>query len=472
MRSRQAKVLHPICGRPMIDWPVTAAREAGATRVIVVDGPGEPLREHLPADVEVAVQPEPNGTGGAVRAGIDLVQRIAAEARENSGAERFEPVVVLSGDVPLISSRTILALTEAHRRTGAGATIVTEVHEDPSGYGRVVRSGTGEIERVVETKAGGDATAEEMEIKEVNSGIYAFDLAALLPALEGLGDANEQGELYLPDVLPAIRLDGWSIASVAALDPVETIGVNDRVALARVRESAQRRILERHMLAGVTIVDPASTLIDVGVTIGQDTVIAPFCCLHGDTKIGTGSEIGPQSTLYDTEVGDQAVVLHSVSRSAAIGDRVAVGPYASLRPGTVMREGSKAGTFVELKNSDVGAGSKVPHLSYIGDADIGEGTNLGASTITANYDGRNKHRTTVGSRVHTSVDTTLVAPVTVGDDAYTGAGSVITDDIPDGELGIARARQTNIEGYAERRAARETELAKSGGRHHEAGDRR
>ena len=464
MRSRLPKVLHPVCGRPMIGWPVAAASAAGAGRIIVVDAPGEPLREHLAADVDVVVQPRLNGTAGAVRAGVDLVQQIAAETRQGAGGEGFEPIVVLSGDVPLITPQTIAGLLETHRRAGAGATMLTEVRDDPTGYGRVVRSETGEVERVVETKSGGDATPEELEITEVNSGIYAFDMAALMPALEGVGSSNEQGELYLPDVLPAMRLDGWSIATRMADDPVETIGVNDRLGLAQVCEIAQRRILEAHMLAGVTIVDPHSTLIDAGVTIGEDTVIAPFCCLYGNTTIGAGSAIGPQATLFDTEVGDEVTVIHSVLRSSTIGDRANIGPFASLRPGTVMRTGSKAGTFVEIKNSDVGAGTKVPHLSYIGDADIGEETNLGASTITANYDGHDKHRTTIGSRVKTSVDTTLVAPVTVGDDVYTGAGSVITNDIPDGALGIARARQTNIDGYAERRR-RQAEPAPSDEQH-------
>lgn len=484
MRSRLTKVLHPVCGRPMIDWPVAAARAAGAGRIIVVDAPGEPLREHLAADVEVVVQPVRNGTAGAVRAGVELIQELAIEARQDSGAGGFDPVVVLSGDVPLITPQTIVGLTETHRHAGAGATMLTEVLEDPTGYGRVVRSENGDVERVVETKAGADATPEQLEIKEINAGIYAFDLAALVPALESVDSTNEQGELYLPDVLPAMRMDGWSIATRASEDPAETIGINDRLQLAQVRAIAQRRILEGHMLAGVTIVDPASTLIDVGVTIGEDTVIAPFCCLYGETKVGAGAAIGPQTTLFDTEVGDEATVIHSVVRSATIGDGANIGPFASLRPGTVMRERSKAGTFVEIKNSDVGAGTKVPHLSYIGDADIGEQTNLGASTITANYDGHKKHRTRIGSRVKTSVDTTLVAPVTVGDDVYTGAGSVITDDIPAGALGIARARQTNIDGYAARRSQRadaehaeradakraDAELAKSGEQRRERDD--
>jgi bifunctional UDP-N-acetylglucosamine pyrophosphorylase/glucosamine-1-phosphate N-acetyltransferase len=232
------------------------------------------------------------------------------------------------------------------------------------------------------------------------------------------------------------------------------LGVNDRIDLAEVARLARKRICERHMAAGVTIVDPSSTVIDVGVAIGEDTVIAPFTSLHGTTAIGQGSVIGPLSTLVDMRIGDGAKVVHSYAYEAEVGDRVSVGPFAYLRPGTILRAGSKAGTFVEIKNSDVGEGTKIPHLSYIGDADIGEGTNLGAATITANYDGYRKHRTTIGSRVKTSVDTTLVAPVAVGDDAYTAAGSVITKDVPPGALGVARARQENVDGYAERRAER------------------
>ena len=266
---------------------------------------------------------------------------------------------------------------------------------------------------------------------------------------------NSQGELYLPDVLPILREHERTVMAHELDDPTELLQINDRRQLAEVTSVAQRQIQERHMLAGVTIVNPAATVIDAEVEIGQDTVIAPFTSLHGKTTIGSGSTIGPSSTLIDTAVGDGSKLVHAYTNGAVVGDRVSVGPFAYLRPGTVLRDGSKAGTFVELKNSDLGAGSKVPHLSYIGDADIGEGTNLGASTITANYDGYRKHRTTIGNRVKTSVDTTFLAPVSVGDDAFTGAGSVIENDVPPGALGIARARQTNIEGYAERRRARE-----------------
>jgi bifunctional UDP-N-acetylglucosamine pyrophosphorylase/glucosamine-1-phosphate N-acetyltransferase len=299
-----------------------------------------------------------------------------------------------------------------------------------------------------------------LHIREINTGMFAFEGGALTAALNEVRADNAQGEHYLPDVLAIIRShERTVIAHELQADSVELLQVNDRCQLAEVTAIAQRQIHERHMMAGVTIVNPAATLIDAGVQIGQDSVIAPFTCLHGDTVIGAGSTVGPGCTLIDARVGDGCKILHSYITGATVQDRVSVGPFAYLRPGTVLRDGSKAGTFVEIKNSDVGAGTKVPHLSYIGDAEIGEGTNLGAATITANYDGTSKHRTKIGNRVKTSVDTTLMAPVTLGDDSFTAAGSVIGQDVPEGALGgspgVARSEQRNVEGYAERRRARE-----------------
>jgi bifunctional UDP-N-acetylglucosamine pyrophosphorylase / glucosamine-1-phosphate N-acetyltransferase len=442
MRSATPKLLHPLCGRPMIAWSVAAAKEAGAGRVIVVESPRRELEGVLDHSVEFAVQEQARGTADAVRA--------AGPQIDGAGT-----VVVLNGDHPLITAGTIRELADVHERSGAAATIATAVLEDPSGYGRVVRAPDGTVERVVETKAGGDASELELHIREVNTGFYAFDARELLSALERVRSDNAQGELFLPDVLPILRDDERTVVAHEISDPGSMLGINDRVALARARALAQRRIAERLMLAGVTIVNPDATVIDVDVEIGRDAVIAPFSSLHGATRIGSGTTIGPASTLIDSTVGKDSKVIHSYVTGAEVGDRVSVGPFAYLRPGTVMREGSKAGTFVEIKNSEVGPGSKVPHLSYIGDADIGEGTNLGAATITANYDGQRKHHTTIGNRVKTSVDTTFVAPVSIGDEAYTAAGSVITKDVPPGALGVARARQENIEGYAERRKDRE-----------------
>jgi len=438
MRSATPKLLHPLCGRPMIAWPVEAAKAAGAGKIVVVDSPERPLQAALDGTVTLAVQPEPRGTADAVKAAADQIDPDA-------------PVIVINADVPLITAETLRSLTEDHERQGAAATMATAVLDDPTGYGRVVRAPDGTVERVVETKAPGDATELELHIREVNTGIFAFEGAALLAALQEVSGDNAQGEFYLPDVLPIIRRHERTVVAHEINDPTETLGINDRVALAEVRVIAQQRIPERHMLAGVTIVDPAATVIDAGVEIAGDSIISPFTSIHGATRIGSGCTIGPLTTMIDTSVGDGATVLHSYVKEADIGPKVSVGPFAYLRPGAVLHEGSKAGTFVEIKNSELGRGSKVPHLSYIGDADIGEDTNLGASTITANYDGQRKHRTTIGSHVKTSVDTTLVAPVTLGDEAYTAAGSVITDDVPPGALGVARERQRNIEGYAERR---------------------
>jgi bifunctional UDP-N-acetylglucosamine pyrophosphorylase/glucosamine-1-phosphate N-acetyltransferase len=363
------------------------------------------------------------------------------------------PVVVLSGDVPLVTAAAIAALVDAHRQSGAAATMATTLLDDPTGYGRVVRAADGTVQDVVETKTAGDATPEQLAIREVNTGIFCFDAAALRDALPRLSTDNAQGERYLPQVLTLLRGEGSAVAAHVVDDPGLVMGVNDRAQLAVIRDIAQRRILDDHMRAGVTIVNPASTVVDASVVIGQDAVIEPGTVLRGTTQIAADAVVGPNTTLIDTTVGEGSKVLHAYATEAVLHAGVSVGPFAYLRPGTVLRDKSKVGTFVEIKNSDIGTGSKVPHLSYIGDADVGEATNLGAATITANYDGFNKHRTTIGSRVRSSVDVTFVAPVSVGDDAYTGAGSIITQDVPAGALGIARERQTNIEGYAARRAA-------------------
>jgi bifunctional UDP-N-acetylglucosamine pyrophosphorylase/glucosamine-1-phosphate N-acetyltransferase len=434
MRSALPKVLHPVCGRPMVLWPVAAALAAGAERVVVVGGPDRALREVLPDGVELAVQERPRGTGDAVR---------AAAPHLDAGAT----VLVLSGDTPLVTADALRELVAGHERAEARATMATMVLDDPAGYGRVVRGADGSVERVVETKVAGDATEDELGIREVNTGIYAFSAGPLIHALGRISADNAQGEEYLPDVLPHLA----PVHAHELGDPALALGVNDRVDLARVTALAQARIHAAHARNGVTIVAPAATLVDADVEIGRDTVIEPFTALRGATRIGGGCRIGPSATLTGAAVGDDAVVLHSVLDGCEVRAGASVGPFAYLRPGALLRDGSKAGTFVEIKNSDIGEGTKVPHLSYIGDADVGPGTNLGAATITANYDGREKHRTTVGSGVRTSVDTTLVAPVTVGDGAYTAAGSVITEDVPPGALGVARARQTNVEGYAERR---------------------
>jgi bifunctional UDP-N-acetylglucosamine pyrophosphorylase/glucosamine-1-phosphate N-acetyltransferase len=416
MKSKKPKVLHDLLGRPMGLWPLHAALDAGAQKVVVVDSPARPLEEVLPEGAVIAVQPEANGTGGAVRAAAEHIDPAA-------------PVVVLSGDVPLVTAAAIAELVEAHE---GQVTMATTHLDDPAGYGRVVRRADGSVEKVVETKKDGDASAEELAIDEVNTGIYVFDGAFLLDALPRLTADNAQAELYLPQAVDFAD----TVKAHVVDDPNLVLGVNDRVALAEVRTIAQRRILDGLMRAGTTVIDPASTYVDVTVTVGQDTTLEPGTALRGATTVGDDCHIGPHVVAYDS----------------TIEDGVKVGPFAYLRPGTHLRTGAKIGTFVEVKNSDIGARTKVPHLSYIGDADVGEDANLGAATITANYDAksRTKRRTTIGDRVKSSVDVTFVAPVTVGDDAYTAAGSVITNDVPSKALGVARERQRNVEGYADR----------------------
>ena len=434
MRSALPKVLHPLCGRPLILWPVSAAEEAGAGKIVVVDNPKRRLEDRLPEGVEVAIQPEPNGTGGAVQA----------------AATHIDPdstVVILAGDVPLITAEALAALVKAHEDSEAQATMATMELDDPGQYGRVIRDETGNVEKVVEAKGGeGDATPEQLEIREVNTGIYAFDGKALLDALDKLRPDNAQGELYLPDVLPQIE----TIQAHLIADPTLTLGVNDRVQLGEVRKLAQRRIHDVLQREGVSILDPDSTHIDADVRIGQDTIIEPGTSLKGNTQIGRDCVVGPHTTITDSILGDGVSIPHSYVVQAQIDDFCTIGPFAYLRPDAHLQAKAKAGAFVEIKNSNIGEGTKVPHLSYIGDTDIGANTNIGAGNITANYDGKRKHRTTIGANVRTSVDTAFVAPVTVGDGAYTGAGSVITDDVPANALGIARARQKNIADYAER----------------------
>jgi bifunctional UDP-N-acetylglucosamine pyrophosphorylase/glucosamine-1-phosphate N-acetyltransferase len=440
MKSKTPKVLHDLCGRPMLHWPALAARAAGAAKLVVVGGADGALEGQLPEAAVLAVQPVANGTGGAVVA-----------AAHEIGPD--DTVVVINGDETLVDAGALRGLVAAHTAAQAAITVATVVLDDPGSYGRVIREADGSLARIVETKADGDATDAERAVKEINVGVYVFAAAPLLAALPQLSSHNAQGELYLTDLLELLRAAGHTVHAHDLQDPNLLVGVNDRAELARVRAVLQRRILDAHMKNGVTIVNPGATTIDAAVSIGQDTTIEPGCVLRGATTIGADATIGPGSTLTDTTVGDASKLVHTYANQAMVHAGVAVGPYAYLRPGTVLRDRAKIGTFVEVKNSDIGEGSKVPHLSYIGDADVGSDSNLGAATITANYDGKNKHRTTIGSRVKSSVDVSFVAPVTVGDDAYTGAGSVITDDVPPGALGMARARQTNIEGYAARRAA-------------------
>ena len=441
MRSSLPKMLHPVCGRPMVAWPILAARRAGPARLAAIVSPDLDISAGLPEGTETVIQPEGDGTGGALRAALDPI-------RES------ETVIVLSGDHPLISAETIAGLLAAHRESGAAATVMTAVLEDPGSYGRIVRDGeSGDLARIVEAKAPGDATPEELEIREVNTGAYAFAAAPLAEALERIGNDNAQGEYYLGDVLPPLREAGLRVVAHAAGDLAVTMGINDRADLAAVEAEARRRILEHHMLAGVTVVDPGSTWVDAEVEIAADARIEPGTSLRGATAVGAGSVVGPLTTLIDTRLGENVGVPHSYLVECEVLDGCSVGPFAYLRPGAHLELGAKAGAFVEIKASRIGEGAKVPHLAYVGDAEIGAGSNLGAGTITANYDGFRKHRTVIGDNARIGVDTVLIAPVEVGDSAYTGAGAVIKDDVPEGALAVSDNDQRNIEGYAERRAA-------------------
>jgi bifunctional UDP-N-acetylglucosamine pyrophosphorylase/glucosamine-1-phosphate N-acetyltransferase len=405
----------------------------------VIVSPNRDLTSALPNGTETVVQPEADGTGGALRAAIELVRA-------------SESVLVLSGDHPLVSAEIIGELIAIHRESGASGTVMTTELEDPGTYGRVLRDSKGEVERIVEAKAPGDATPEELAVCEVNAGTYAFEAGPLAEALERLSNDNAQGEYYLPEVLTLLRASGERVAAFRAPDPGVNLGVNDRAQLAAVAEEARRRLLVAHMRAGVTIIDPASTWIDADVALAPDVTIEPGTTLRGATRVGAGSTLGPMTTLIDARLGEGVTVPHSYLVECEVADGATVGPFAYLRPGAKLGKGAKAGTFVEIKNSEIRAGAKVPHLSYIGDAEVGEDSNIGASTVTANYDGFRKHRTKIGRNVHTGVDTTFVAPVEVGDDAYTGAGSVIAEDVPPGALGISRPEQENVEGYAQKKA--------------------
>jgi bifunctional UDP-N-acetylglucosamine pyrophosphorylase / glucosamine-1-phosphate N-acetyltransferase len=421
MRSDTPKHLHPLLGRRLVDWVIEAGRGLEPERLVVVSSPD--LAAEFD-EVDVAVQATPLGTGHAL-----------ASAKDAVGAYEGD-VLVLSGDSPLLRPESLGSLLETHRREGAAATVLTFRRDDPASYGRIIRGEDGGIRAIVEAT---DATPDELALDEVNSSIYVFRGDALWPALDRLEPGNAQGELYLTDAVRHLVDAGERVVAHEADDPAEPEGVNTRVELAAAAAALRDRINEAHMLAGVTIVDPATTWIEPSVKIEPDAVIGPFTVLNGRTRVGEGASVGP----------------HVVAVDAEIGPRVLVGPFCYLRPGTVLEAGAKAGTFVEIKNSRVGEGTKVPHLSYVGDAEIGEGTNIGAGNITVNFPhkpGLPKGRTTIGRNVRTGVQNAFVAPVEIGDGAWVAAGSVITKDVPPGALAVARARQENKEGYANRGA--------------------
>jgi bifunctional UDP-N-acetylglucosamine pyrophosphorylase / glucosamine-1-phosphate N-acetyltransferase len=436
MRSRTPKVLHPLAGLPMVAHVLGAARSLAPARLVVVvrherDAVAAAVAEHAP-EAEVVDQDEVPGTGRAVEAAVDALGAFDGD------------VLVLSGDVPLVDGGVLDPLLAEHRRTAAAATIVTAVVPDPTGYGRVLRTSAGDVERIVEHR---DATDDERAVAEINAGLYVFRGAGLGPRLAALGSANAQGERYLPEVLVRLRADGERVAAVQAADLDAVAGVNDRVQLAAAARRLNDAIVRRHQLAGVTVVDPLTTWIDATVVIGEDAEIRPNTQLQRATLIAPGAVVGPDTTLVDCEVGEGARVSRTDGTLAVIGAGADVGPFAYLRPGTRLGADGKIGTFVETKNAVIGDGSKVPHLSYIGDTEVGERSNIGANTITANYDGVHKHRTRVGSAVRTGSHNVFVAPVTIGDGVYTGAGTVVRKDVPPGALAVNVAPQRNIEGW-------------------------
>ena len=445
MKSELPKVLHEVCGRPLISYVTDAALSVSPARVVVVSGPDQDaVAGVLPDRCERAIQRERRGTGDAVRAGLEVLGDFDGD------------VAVLVGDAPLVSGEFLADLAAAHRAAGAGVTVATAILVNPGHYGRVLRYANGAVQGIVEAR---DADAEQLLTAEVNTGFYVFSGALLRRLLPQLRAANAQGELYLTDAIHLALSAGERVETHVVADHEVMLAINSRVELAELAALMRRRLLERLMLDGVTLEDPATTYVDWGIVVGRDSFIRANTHLLGATVVGEGCEIGPGSVLRDAVVGDKARVVTSHLVRCTVGERCSIGPFAYIRPGTVLMEGAKAGTFVELKNSTIGEGSKVPHLSYVGDTVIGRHSNIAAGNITANYDGFEKHRTVIGDNVRTGSDTTIVAPVTVGDGAFTAAGSVITQDVPPGSLGVARSRQENIKGYAERIAERHRDKA-------------
>jgi bifunctional UDP-N-acetylglucosamine pyrophosphorylase/glucosamine-1-phosphate N-acetyltransferase len=441
MKSALPKVLHPLLGRTLLGHVLAAADILRAQRTLVVVGHGADqvtahLAEIAPHAVAV-VQEEQKGTAHAVRVALAAVP-------DGDGGT----VVVLNGDVPLLRPQTLAGLVEQHEATRAAVTLLTAEVDDPTGLGRVVRDEAGGLAAIVEER---DATAEQRRIREVNVGVYAFEAGALADALGKVSADNDQGEEYLTDVAGLLVGAGHPVRAYVTTDSVEAAGCNDRIQLAQLRALLRDRVNADWMRAGVSIIDPATTWIDVTVTLARDAVIEPNTHLRGGTSVGEGATVGPDTTLIDTTVGERATVVRAHAVGAVIGPDAMVGPYAYLRPGTVLAHAVKVGTFVEVKNSQVGTGSKIPHLSYVGDATIGEHSNIGAANVVVNYDGVRKHRTVIGSYVRTGSDTMLVAPVEIGDGAYTGAGTVVRRNVPPGALAVSGGPQRIFEGWVENR---------------------
>jgi bifunctional UDP-N-acetylglucosamine pyrophosphorylase/glucosamine-1-phosphate N-acetyltransferase len=437
MRSRLPKPLHPLCGLPLTGHVIRSCRLAGIERSIVVIGhEGDAVRAGLGDDVEYAIQVEQRGSGDAAKAAESALDGFSGT------------VVVLAGDVPLLRAETVRSLVDHHRATGAAATLLTALFDDPTGYGRIVRNADGTVARIVEHR---DATPEQRAIREINPSIYCFESGPLFEALHRVEPNNAQGEFYLTDVIQILSARGDCVEAIAVPDSRETLGVNNRMELAAVGDILRRRILDDLMLSGVTVVDPASTWADIEVRVGQDSTIQPHTFLLGNTLVGEDCVVGPYTRIVDSTVGDRAAILASNIVECEIGNGVKIGPYANLRPGCRLAEGVKVGDFVELKNATLGRKVSASHLSYIGDAEVGEGTNIGAGVVTCNYDGVRKYRTIIGSRAFIGTHATLIAPVSIGDGAFVAAGSPIDQDVPADALALARSRVTIKPQWARKR---------------------
>jgi len=439
MKSVTPKVLHSVAGRSLLGHVLHAVKQLQSAEVRIVVGSGRALVEAHIAEIApnatVVFQEHRGGTGHAAQLAL-------------AGNSPKGTVLILAGDTPMLTGDSLAQFVTSHEAGEFAASVLTAEHPDPTGYGRIIRDENGELLRIVEEK---DANEDEKFIFEINSGVYAFEGEKLVAAIAKLTNANAQGELYLTDVIGILKNTGESIAAIMIDDFTETLGVNDRVQLAESAALLRDRINDQWMRAGVTISDPATTWIDATVELTNDVTLHPGSAIFGNTKVAAGAIIGPRTTLTDCDIKAGAQVLESIAVLSVIGEGAKVGPFTYLRQGTVLGDASKAGAFVEMKNTSLGSGSKVPHLSYVGDATIGEGSNIGAATIFVNYDGVKKHHTTVGDQVRIGSDTILVAPVSIGDGAYTAAGSVITEDVPAGAIGVGRARQRNVIGWVMRK---------------------
>lgn len=436
MKSKQYKVLHPVCGKPMVGHVLDTVKQANSEKIIVVVGHGaEKVQAYLGDDAQFVKQEQQLGTGHAVLQAKDLL------------AQEDGTTIVICGDTPLVKSSTIEQMITLHEQSGAAATILTASFADPTGYGRIIRNEQGIVERIVEQK---DCSAAEAAVQEINTGTYCFENKKLFEALSRVTNENAQGEYYLTDVIGLFRAAGEVVQGYCTNDLAEAIGVNDRVALAEAEQLMRARINRQHLINGVTLIDPASTYIEAGVTIGADTIIYPGTVLKGKTAIGEDCIIGPQSEISNSTLHNGVTVKQSVLDQAEVGDESSIGPFAYLRPGSIVGKHCKIGDFVELKNAKLDDGSKVSHLSYVGDAEVGKDVNIGCGAITVNYDGFNKSKTIIGDHAFIGSNVNLIAPVKVGEGAYVVAGSTVTKDVPSGDLAIARQRQENKPGYAEK----------------------